>query len=194
MFTHISGLRKYTSSTNKQWQWTNASKLHSNQSWKKAIFLCIRDTSSNFQHTNDLLPFIKNMLITMPQWLKFPPHVRCYALPSCGLLLLWTCFHTWDILTWNERFQPQFNSFVGKWNLLFPFVDSFCMDSSVIGVVEYFVTLNEILLNNFSKLHESESITWEQGFCLPCLWTVLKWSATHLSIQASIQFSIQASK
>ena len=33
------------------------------------------------------------------------------------------------------------------------------------------------------KLHESESVTWEQGFCLPCLWTVLKWSATHLSIR-----------
>ena len=41
MFTHISGLRKYTSSTNKQWQRTNASKLHSNQSWKKRHFFIV---------------------------------------------------------------------------------------------------------------------------------------------------------
>ena len=115
MFTHISGLRKYTSSTNKQWQRTNASKLHSNQSWKNtAIFHCIHRIRSNFQHTNYLFPFIKNMLITMPQWLRFPPHEWCYALPSCGLLLLWTCFHIWDILTWNEEYQPEFNSFVNE--------------------------------------------------------------------------------
>ena len=110
-----------------------------------AIFHCIHRIRSNFQHTSYLFPFIKNMLITMPQWLRFPPHEWCYALPSCGLLLLWTCFHIWDILTWNEEYQPEFNSFVGKWNLLFPFVDSFCMDSSVIGVVEDFTALKYIL-------------------------------------------------
>ena len=79
-----------------------------------AIFHCIHRIRSNFQHTNYLFPFIKNMLITMPQWLRFPPHVWCYALPSCGLLLLWTCFHIWDILTWNEEYQPEFNSFVNE--------------------------------------------------------------------------------
>ena len=45
------------------------------------------------------------------------------------------------------------------YNSLFPLMYSLSVDSSVIGVVEYFVALNEILLKKFSKLHESESNT-----------------------------------
>ena len=52
-------------------------------------------------------------------------------------------------------------------NSLFPLVDSLSMDSSVIGVVEYFVALNEMLFNNIPQLTKVKVSPENKVFACP---------------------------